>query len=171
MIIKSRDVILRRHRHSDIQKMAELADNENVSVNLRDAFPHPYTLRDAENFIDNCLQQEPPTTFAIEYMGEYAGNIGIAPGHDVYRKSGEIGYFLGEPYWNKGIMTQAVGLIVAYGFKELGLSRIHTGIFEYNKASMRVLEKCGFELEGIFKKAVYKNGLFWDEYRYARIIK
>jgi ribosomal-protein-alanine N-acetyltransferase len=79
----------------------------------------------------------------------------------------KIGYFIGEPYWNKGIMTKAVKLIVDFGFQHLDIERIHTGVFEYNMASRRVLEKCGFRQEGIFRNALYKNNQIYDEVRYA----
>jgi RimJ/RimL family protein N-acetyltransferase len=88
---------------------------------------------------------------------------------DVYRKSAEIGYLLNEQFWNRGIMTKAVNLICEYGFVELDIVRIHTGVFEYNLASQRVLEKCGFVKEGVFRKAIFKNGILWDEIRYANL--
>ena len=168
-IHKDKDVALRKFKQSDAIRMQELANNEKISLNLRDAFPHPYSLSDAREFIANAMKQDPATIFAIEYKGEYVGNIGLGPGGDVYRKSAEIGYFIGEPYWNKGITTRAVNLITKYGFEELGIIRIHTGIFEYNTASMRVLEKCGFEKDGVFKAAIFKNGKMWDEHRYSKI--
>lgn len=167
--LKDQDVILRYFKVSDAIHLQELANNKNVSQNLRDAFPHPYTLSDAKSFIERCMKQKPVTTFAIEYKGEYVGNIGLGPGTDVYHKSAEIGYFIGEPYWNKGIATKAVKLITDYGFHELGIIRIYTGIFEYNEASMRVLEKCGFVKEAIFQASVFKNGRIWEEHRYAII--
>ena len=154
---------------SDAPCMAELGDNEKIRTNLRDGFPNPLTAELAEGMIRKWMEKVPATFFAIEWNGEYVGNISLSPGVDVYRKTAEIGYFIGEPYWNKGIATQAVNLIVEFGFKELGLARIHTGVFEYNHASMRVLEKCGFELDGVFKKAVMKNGKIWDEVRYSKI--
>jgi RimJ/RimL family protein N-acetyltransferase len=83
--------------------------------------------------------------------------------------SAEIGYFIGEPYWNKGIVTKAVKLITEYGFQHLGIIRIQTGVFEYNTASQRVLEKCGFVKEGVFRKSVIKQGKLWDEVRYAKL--
>jgi RimJ/RimL family protein N-acetyltransferase len=168
-ILKNYDVLLRPFEVNDASRMQQLANNMNVSRNLRDYFPHPYTLDDAHQFISKFLKQEPRTIFAIEYKGEYVGNVGLAKGDDVYRKTAEIGYFIGEPYWNLGIMTKAVELITEYGFKELGLLRIHTGIFEFNKASMRVLEKCGFQNEGVFRASIFKEGRIWDEYRYAKI--
>lgn len=89
----------------------------------------------------------------------------MVPGQDIYRRSAEIGYFIGEPYWNKGIVTTAVNLITEYGFKQLGIIRIHTGVFEYNTASMRVLEKCGFTKDAVFRKSVFKQNKIWDEVR------
>jgi [ribosomal protein S5]-alanine N-acetyltransferase len=165
----SGDVKLRGFKKSDAPKMAELANNENVSRNLTDGFPHPYTLQHAEEFISRFLDQDPVTIFAIEYMGDYVGNIGLVKGTDIHRKSAEIGYFIGEPYWYKGITTTAVKLITEYGFKNLDIVRIHTGIFEYNAASQRVLEKCGFIKEGIFQKSVFKQGKLWDEVRFAKL--
>jgi RimJ/RimL family protein N-acetyltransferase len=164
------DVRLRKLREEDIPILTKLANNEKVSINLRDAFPSPYTIEDAKVFIDMVNSQTPVTTFAIEYNGDYVGNIGIVVGSDVYRKSAEIGYFLGEPYWNKGIMTKAVKLMIDFGFEALDIVRIHTGVFEFNTASQRVLEKCGFVKEGISRKAVLKNGKFWDEIRYALLL-
>jgi len=160
---------LRPLRQTDAKRIAQLANNEKISRNLRDGFPHPYTIADAKFFLSKFSDQDPTWFFAIEYNGEYVGNISLVPCQDVYRQSAEIGYFIGEPYWNKGIVTKAVNMITEYGFNELGIVRIHTGVFEYNKASMRVLEKCGFIKEGIFSKSVTKQGQLWDEVRYAKI--
>ena len=149
--------------------MAELANNEKIACNLRDGFPHPYTLADAENFLSKFTNQDPVTYFGIDFNGEYVGNISLVPCQDIYRMSAEIGYFIGEPYWNKGIVTTAVKLITEYGFQHLGIIRIQTGVFEYNTASQRVLEKCGFVKEGVFRKSVIKRGKLWDEVRYAKL--
>ncbi len=102
-------------------------------------------------------------------MNLKSGNIGLVKGTDVYVKSAEIGYFLGELFWNKGIMTQAVNLITDYGFENLDIDRIYTGVFDYNLASQRVLEKCGFTKEATFRKAIFKNGKIYDEIRYAKL--
>ncbi len=160
-------VKLRPFRLEDAPRLTELANNIKIAENLRDGFPHPYTLADAEIFIKMCLNQNPTQAFAIEYNGEYVGNIGVHPEKDVYRKSAEIGYFLGEPFWGKGIMTDAVKQMVEYGFENLDIVRIHTGIFEYNIASQRVLEKCGFKKEAVFEKAIFKKNQLWNEVRYA----
>ncbi|MEA3444338.1 MAG: GNAT family protein [Bacteroidota bacterium] len=169
MELISGDVSIRRFRNDDIQRIAQLANNEMISQNLRDAFPHPYSEKDAEEFIKRCLAIEPNFAYAVCYKGEYVGNIGIMQEKDVYRKSVEIGYFIGEPYWNLGIATKAVNLICDYTFANFDIARIHTGIFEYNKASCRVLEKSGFQKEGVFRKSVFKMGRLWDEIRYARV--
>jgi RimJ/RimL family protein N-acetyltransferase len=160
-------VSLRTFTMDDAAAMTALADNPRIAVNLRDGFPNPYTLQDAERFLKMATTMDPQSFFAIEYQDVYVGNISLMPGTDVYRKSAEIGYFIGEPYWGKGIATAAVKLIIDYGFKQLGLARIHTGVYEYNPASCHVLEKCGFQKEGVFRKSVYKQGQLWDEIRYA----
>jgi len=150
--------------------MAEIANNEKVAVNLRDAFPSPYSVEDARKFISMCLGQEPYQVFAIEYQGEYVGNVGLHRQNDVYRKTAELGYFIGEAYWHKGITPRAVNLICEYGFRELDVIKIFSGVFSFNTASQRVLEKCGFEREAVLKNAVIKNGKIWDEIRYAKHI-
>lgn len=167
MELVSGNIRLRPFRLSDADRLTEMANNKKISRNLRDGFPHPYNREDAVTFIHHCLDMPDEPFFAIEYRGEHVGNISLSPCRDVYRKSAEIGYFIAEPYWNKGIATSAVNIIVEFGFNKLGMMRIHTGVYEYNPASQRVLEKCGFVKEGIFKKAIYKEGVLWDEVRYA----
>jgi RimJ/RimL family protein N-acetyltransferase len=95
--------------------------------------------------------------------------IGLVAEKDVYRRTANIGYWLGEPFWNNGIITKAVKLITDYGFNKLNFIRIHTGIFEFNIASMKVLEKNGYVKDGVFKKNIFKNGKVWDEHRYSKI--
>lgn len=169
MELKAGNIVLRPLRKTDALRLTELADNEKISRNLRDGFPNPYTLIDAENFLQSFANQDPVTFFGIDFNGEYVGNISLVPGQDVYRKSAEIGYFIGEAYWNKGIVTTAVNLISEYGFTHLGIIRIQTGVFEYNEASMHVLEKCGFVKEAVFRKSVFKQGKLWDEVRFAKL--
>lgn len=160
-------VCLREITDSDLPLMAFYGNNENVSINLRDAFPYPYTIEHAIGFLNMVNDMQPKSIFAIEYNGKYAGNIGLHPGSDVYRKSAELGYFLGEPFWNRGIMSLAIPQMLEYGFNNLDIVRIHAGVFSFNKASQRVLEKCGFEIEGVFKNAIVKNDQLYDEIRYA----
>jgi RimJ/RimL family protein N-acetyltransferase len=167
IIAQDGDVALRELTEDDIPVLAEYANNVNVSRNLRDAFPHPYSVQDATNFITMVSKQNPVTFFAITYQGHYVGNISLLPGTDIHRKSAEIGYFIGEPFWNRGIATKAVSMIVQFGFATLDIVRIHAGVFEYNRASQKVLEKCGFTKEGIFKLSICKNEKLYDEVRYA----
>jgi RimJ/RimL family protein N-acetyltransferase len=167
--LKSGKVWLRVLKDTDKARIAELCNNKKVWDNLRDFMPNPYTVTDAENFIRLCKKEDPPTTFAIEYNGEFVGVIGLVVQSDIYRLTAEIGYWLGEPYWGKGIATHAVNLITEYGFDELRLVRIHTGVFDFNIASQKVLEKAGFKLEGVFEKSVVKNEKILNEFRYAKL--
>jgi RimJ/RimL family protein N-acetyltransferase len=169
--LTNENVTLREFTPDDKYRLAELANNPKIAMNLRDGFPNPYTVTDAENFLEKFAVQDSALVLAIEYMSEYVGNIGLHKGTDVYRKSAEIGYFLGEPYWNLGIMPKAVNLICDYGFKNLDIIRIHAGIFEFNPASMRVLEKCGFKREAVREKAVFKQGKVWNEMVYVKLIE
>jgi len=164
-------VTLRNFRRTDKYRMAEMANNEKVAINLRDAFPHPYSVADAQQFINTFIGQEPVQVFAIEFQGKYVGNIGLHKQDDVYSKSAELGYFIGEPYWNRGITTRAVNLICEYGFRELDIVRIYSGVFEFNPPSQRVLGKCGFVREAVLKSAVCKRGKIYDEIRYAKVIR
>lgn len=169
MTSKPLNVNIRPLKEEDAEKMAPLANNIKIAENLRDGFPHPYTHEDAITFIEKFKEQKQTFIFAIEYNGKYVGNIGLVPETDVYRKSAELGYFIGEPYWNKGIATKAINLICDFGFQNLEIVRIHCGVFEYNLASQRVLEKCGFQKEGIFRNAIFKRGKVWDEVRFAKL--
>lgn len=149
--------------------MALLANNKKIWDNVRDGFGHPYTEKNAEDFIQRQAKSDTEKVFAIDCNGELCGLVGLIFQKDVYRKSAEIGYWIGEPFWGKGIATGAIGLLACHGFDQLALVRLYAGIFEYNVGSMRVLEKNGFLKEGILQKAIFKNGKFWDEYRYAKL--
>ena len=138
---------------------------------MRDFFPTPYTVLDAEQWLDSIRKTRPFLNFAILYQGRIAGNIGIVPKEDVYRMSVEIGYFIGEEFWGKGIATEATRLLVEYIEQEFTIVRIYAEVFETNKASMRVLQKNGFYLEGIRRKAVIKNGEIMDDYVWVKLIK
>ena len=162
-------VSLRALKEEDIPTFAILANNKKIFDNVRDVFPHPYSENDAATFINLKKDEDPITVFAIESNGHLCGAIGLVRKEDVYRNTAEIGYWLGEPFWRKGIMTNAIKLMVEYGFNSLKLQRIEAGIFEYNLASMRALEKNGFKKEGIGQKAITKNEKRWDEHRYAKI--
>lgn len=151
----------------DAAALQSIANNINVWQNLRDQFPHPYHKENAINFIEMCLATEPQTIFGIEYQGELVGSIGLHLQNDIYRFSAELGYFIGESYWRKSIATFAVQTMLQYGFEHLHLQRIFASVFEHNEGSKSVLLKNGFLIEGVKKKAVYKNNRFLDEYFYG----
>jgi [ribosomal protein S5]-alanine N-acetyltransferase len=160
---------LRIFSDKDQSRLAELCNDVRIWNNVRDIFPNPYSEEDAVRFINSCKKEDPPLTFAIDYKGELAGCTGLVRQADVYRLSAELGYWIGEPYRGMGIATNAVKLIAEYGFEQLGLVRIYSGVFDFNTASRRVLEKAGFKLEGIFEKSTIKNGIICNEYRFAKV--
>jgi len=160
-------VSIRKLSAADAPHIARLANNINIWNNLRDYMPHPYLLDDAVSFIEMASKENHVMTFGILYQDEFCGIIGMNKQKDIYHKSVEVGYWLGEPYWGKGITSSALKLITEYAFKNLGINRIYTSVFEANHASMRVLEKNGYVKEGVLRDAVYKNRKFLDEHRYG----
>lgn len=162
---------LRPFRPEDAEPMALLANNAKISENLRDRFSYPYTIEDAQYFIQNIALRfgDKGIIYAIEVDGNFAGCISVEEGQDVYRKSAELGYWLGEPYWGQGIMADAVRQICAEAFEKLDIVRIQAEIFARNTGSRKVVEKCGFTLEGILEKSVYKREELLDACMYALI--
>jgi len=158
---------LRYLEKSDLKTLSIYANNPKIAINLRDGFPYPYTYEDAVSFYTMVQSQIPITTFAIEYKGKFAGMTGLLPMNDVYRKTAEIGYWLGEPFWNKGIATAAAKMTVDWAWKNLDIVRIHTGVFSYNPASAKVLEKAGFIFEYECKNSIFKNDKIVNELRYS----
>ena len=153
----------------DALAIAKLANNKKIWNNIRDAMPHPYEKEDADLFIGLKKEEDPICTFAIVSDDIICGVIGLEIQKDIYRKSAEMGYWIGEPYWGRGIASEAVRLILKYGFEELGIERIFAAAFDHNIGSMRVLLKNGFVKEGILRKAVYKNETYLDEHRFAKL--
>lgn len=158
---------LRPWQQDDAENLAKHANNEKIAMNLRDGFPYPYTLHDAEKWIVMIMKNEKDLIFAIEIDGEACGGIGLHGGKDVYRYNAEIGYWLSEVHWGKGIMTEAVKLLVDLGFQKYHWLRIYAGIFSTNPASMKVLKKSGFKHEAFIHKSVKKRGVFLDEHVYS----
>ena len=163
---------LRKWLNSDADSVAKYANNINVANNLRNVFPHPYTIEDAKWYVNNCASNDEihQCTRAIVVDGEAVGSIGAFIKDDVYCKSGEIGYWLGEPFWNRGIISEAIKQMCDLVFQKYGVVRIFAEPYAGNLGSRKVLEKAGFELEGILKKSVYKNGAIFDSCIYALII-
>ena len=160
---------VRSWQQSDVAALVKYANNRNVSRNLRDAFPYPYTFDDAEAWIRLATSQQPETNFAIADAEEAIGGIGFRLGEDVFRRTAEIGFWLGESHWGRGIATRAVRALTNYAFAEHDLSRIEAHVYEWNPASARVLEKAGYVLEGRLRKSVTKNGITMDRFLYALV--
>lgn len=160
------DFRLRPLREDDAPALVRYADNVRVWNNVRDYFPHPYRLTDAQAFIAISAAKNPVTEFAIEVDGEAVGVIGYVPQTDVERVSAEVGYWIGEPFWGKGIMPAALRELTGKIFAETEIRRLFAPVFEYNHASMRVLEKAGFEKKTIFRQAAVKNGKVIDLHYY-----
>jgi ribosomal-protein-alanine N-acetyltransferase len=163
------DQRVRDVRIEDARSIALYADNPRVAANLRDIFPYPYTLADAEEFLAHVTRPKPRTVFAVATDAEAIGVIGLTLGEDVHRFTAELGYWLGEPFWGRGIMTAAVQAVVRHGFAELGLLRIYAEPYAGNRGSARVLEKAGFAYEGCQRANVYKNGQVRDQLMYSMI--
>ena len=162
------EIKLRPWSFNDAEELAIIANNSNISYNLRDGFPHPYSLNDAYNWLNSVLPvNDPPRFFAVIYENRLCGSIGIVTKEDIYRKNVEIGYFLSEEYWGKGIMTKAVKAVTSYAFAKFDIVRVYAEPFSDNPASRRVLEKAGFICEAIFKKNVIKNGVVKDSCIYS----
>ena len=168
-MLKSERITLRPWRNGDEESLVKYGNNRSVSKNLRDRFQHPYTLADAENWIKIAIQGRPGSVFAIEMDSHAVGGVGLLFGDDIFRRTAELGYWLGEPYWGKGIVTEAVKLITEHAFKSFELERIFAGVFSTNPASARVLEKAGYQFEGKQQKSVFKDGQVLDQLIYVSL--
>jgi len=160
---------IRDWRTGDEDPLAVHANNVNVWRNLRDSFPHPYTREHARNWIESASASHNPTHFAIVVAGAAAGGIGYTLKHDICRRSAEVGYWLGEAFWGRGIVTEALMAISEYAFARHDLCRLYALVFEWNPASMRVLEKAGYEREARLKRGITKDGHTIDGFLYARL--
>jgi len=159
--------VVRGWRPDDAAAIAPLADDREIWRNLRDAFPHPYTRADAEAFIARVATREPATVFCIEVGGTASGSIGYLAHADVERFTAEIGYWLGRPYWGRGIMTAALRAVTGHALGEGGLQRLYALPYAWNPASARVLEKAGYRREGTLRRHSFKDGVFVDQWLYA----
>jgi [ribosomal protein S5]-alanine N-acetyltransferase len=154
---------------ADGPSLVEHANNINVARCLRDRFPHPYTAKDARDFLRHAAVSADPSNLAIDVGGTAVGGIGYVAGHDVERFSAEIGYWLGEAFWGRGIATEAVLLVSSHAFAELNFLRLFAIPFADNLGSIRVLEKTGYVREGLLRSSSVKFGLPKDQVMYARL--
>jgi RimJ/RimL family protein N-acetyltransferase len=160
---------LRPWRAGDEASLVRYANNRNVSRNMRDRFPYPYTDDDADAWIEKASAETPATSFAIVVDGAAVGGVGIELGTDVFRRSAEIGYWLGEPFWGRGIATEALRAMTEYAFEHFDICRLEAGVFGWNPASARVLEKAGYTLEGRARNAVVKDRRTTDRLLYGLV--
>jgi len=159
--------LVRSLRPEDAASLARHANNRRIWRNLRDMFPHPYSLRDAQDFIARIKGQEKETVFAIEVDSQAVGSIGVRLKEDIDRLTGELGYWLGEPFWGRGLMTDVVRVFTEFALREFALQRLEAWVYEWNPASARVLEKAGYELEGTLRRSAIKDGQIIDRWIYA----
>ena len=159
--------VVRSWTADDLASLIKYADNRKIWLNLRDRFPHPYTRRDGREFIQLARSQRPQTMFAIEVDGEAVGGIGFVPHADVERVSAEIGYWLGEPFWGRGIVSEALVAVTKYAIESHKLTRVFAVPYAHNEGSCRVLEKAGYVLEGRLRRSAIKDGQVVDQMQYA----
>jgi len=160
---------VRSYKISDLRSLVKHGNNRNVSMNLTDRFPFPYREKDARRWLEFVTAHEPETNFAIASGNEVIGGIGFELKSDIYRIGAEIGYWVAEPFWGKGIATDAVKAVTEYAFDRFELERIYAGVFHTNPSSARVLEKAGYTLEGRFRRSVIKDKKIIDLLIYARL--
>jgi len=161
--------VVRRWQDGDQSSLVRHANNRKVWRNLKDRFPHPYTDDDARSWLALARSEPDKAGFAIEVEGLCAGGIGLVPLADVHARCAHIGYWLGEPFWGRGIMTAVVRAVSDYALARRGFLRLEAPVFAWNPASMRVLEKCGYVREGVLRKSVCKDGEIIDSVLYARV--
>ena len=164
------DCTIRKWRPEDAPYLAETLNNKKVQDNLRDGIPFPYTIKDAEEYISQMLEEGAKAyAFAITVKDRAVGSIGVFRRQNIHFRTGELGYYIGEPYWGKGLCTSAVEQARDFIFGNTDIVRIFAEPFSYNTASCRVLEKAGFQLEGVLRKNAFKNGRYLDMKMYAVI--
>jgi ribosomal-protein-alanine N-acetyltransferase len=166
LVLKSGTI--RPWRLDDAESLAKHANNRKVWLALRDLFPHPYAIQDAHEFLQRATSEQPTTKFCIEVDGAAVGGIGIRLGQDVHRHTATLGYWLGEKFWGRGIVTEAVAALSDFWFENFPLRRISAEVFANNPASARVLQKAGFVFEGRLKNNVIKDAKLLDSLLYAK---
>ncbi len=161
---------VRSYRLEDAESLAQNANNRAIWKNLRDGFPNPYSVENGRAFIEHALSTQIETNFAICVDDKAVGGIGFVLHSDIERIGAEIGYWLGEPYWGRGIVSEALAAVTQYAIQTHNLYRVFAVPFAHNKGSVRVLEKAGFTLEGRMRKSALKDGEVLDQLLYAFVI-
>jgi [ribosomal protein S5]-alanine N-acetyltransferase len=169
MMLKLSRSTIRPPRLEDANSLAAHANNRKIWRNLRDLMPHPYAETDAVGFIERTMAQPRPTSFIIDVDGAAVGAIGLKLKDDIERIGAELGYWLSEAYWGRGILSEAVPAFTQWALKEFQLTRLEAIVFEGNAASARVLEKAGYVLEGTMRRSAIKDGQVIDRWLYAYV--
>jgi RimJ/RimL family protein N-acetyltransferase len=169
MLLDLGDIKVRSWHKGDLKALLRHANNPKIAANLRDQFPNPYTRRDGIEFLEYAQSQEPECSFAIEYTGEAAGGVGFQMGRDIARTSAEMGYWLSEEFWGRGIATRAVTAMSDWAFENYAITRVFAMTFAHNAGSIRVLEKAGFERECVMRRSAIKNGIVLDQILFAKV--
>jgi RimJ/RimL family protein N-acetyltransferase len=170
MLLHLKTCDVRSWAMADVDSLARHANNRSIWINLRDAFPHPYTKQHAREFIRTIRQRTPETVFAIVADGEAIGSIGFVLHPDVERISAEIGYWIAEPCWGRGIATEALIAMTRYAIETHQLTRVYAVPFAWNAASCRVLEKAGYVVEARLRRSAIKDGVITDQIQYAFVV-
>jgi [ribosomal protein S5]-alanine N-acetyltransferase len=160
---------VRSWRASDLEPLVRHANNRRIWINLRDRFPHPYTKGDGQRFLRTTRGADPETAFAIVVDDEAVGGIGFVLQRDVDRASAEIGYWIGESLWGRGITTEALVAVTQLIVDRHAVTRVFAVPFAHNTASCRVLEKAGYVLEARLRRSAIKDGKVLDQFQYAFI--
>ena len=158
---------LRRFEHTDVDTLVKHANNFNIAKNLTNKFPFPYLKKDGEVFIELALSHEPLQIKAIIINGEVVGSIGVHPLEDIYSKNAELGYWVAESFWGKGIVPLAVKEMLRYGFETFDIERIFARTSHVNLASQQVLKKVGFVFEAALNSTIFKYDTYFDELIYG----
>jgi [ribosomal protein S5]-alanine N-acetyltransferase len=168
MEISFEGIILRPWTFSDARQLAFIADNKKIADNIRDGLPNPYSFKDAQDWLNLILpENNPPKYFAVTTDNQLVGSIGIVTKTNIYRKNFEIGYFVSEDFWGKGIATKAIKAVTSYAFRDFDIIRVYAESFSENTGSRRALEKAGFKLEATLKKNIIKNDIITDSCIYS----
>ncbi|MDO6561675.1 GNAT family N-acetyltransferase [Paraglaciecola chathamensis] len=162
-------LLIRNFSHQDKSHLIRYLNTPNVTRFLSSRIPSPYTDDDATWWIEQGSKNG--IIRAIEVDGEFVGCVGAEPGKFEYAYSAEVGYWLAEPFWGKGYASKALALLIDEVQNTSEIVRLHASVFAGNQASCKVLENCGFISEGKFKKAVYKQGEFYNTHLYAKVIR
>ena len=168
MEIFSEGIVLRPWAISDASNLAIVANNKKIAENVRDGFPFPYSVRDAQDWLNIILPENyPPRFFAIISDRQLVGSIGIITKTDIYRKNLEIGFFISEDFWGKGFATKAIKAATSYAFRDFDIVRVYAETFSDNIGSQKALQKAGFKLEATLKKNIVKNEVITDSCIYS----